>query len=81
MSSIQYRTLGQRPVVAPQAFDNAVSWLSRLPWTIAGTLVTWQRRANERHHLAALDARLLRDMGITKTEAAREAALPFWRLT
>ncbi len=81
MSCIHYRTLGERHVAAPRAFDTAVSWLSRLPWTLAETLLTWQRRANQRRHLASLEARLLRDMGITKAEAAREAALPFWRLT
>jgi uncharacterized protein YjiS (DUF1127 family) len=47
--------------------------------TLVGTLLVWQRRADERGRLASLDTRLLRDMGISEAAAAREAAIPFWR--
>ena len=43
------------------------------------TLLTWQRRADERDRLASLDPRLLSDMGISEAAAAHEAAIPFWR--
>jgi len=46
---------------------------------IVDTLLAWQERANARHHLSELDAYLLRDMGISRLEAAHEAAKPFWR--
>jgi len=36
------------------------------------------RRA-QRRQLATLDARLLRDIGITRYDAAMEAAKPVWR--
>ena len=36
-------------------------------------------RRRERRALAALDDRLLRDIGVTRYEAAREAEKPFWR--
>ena len=44
-----------------------------------GTLLLWQRRANERHALAHLDDRLLCDLGLSRSEAARESRKPFWR--
>lgn len=46
----------------------------------AMTLVRlWHERARQRAHLAALDARMLRDIGITPSEVARECEKPFWR--
>lgn len=42
-------------------------------------LLTWQERATQRHALAALDTRFLRDMGLLRADAQREAAKPFWR--
>jgi uncharacterized protein YjiS (DUF1127 family) len=44
-----------------------------------GILLLWQRRANERHALAQLDDRLLCDLGLSRSEAARESRKPFWR--
>lgn len=38
----------------------------------------WLARARQRRDLAALDAHLLKDVGVTPGEAAREAAKPFW---
>lgn len=42
-------------------------------------LLLWQERARQRHELAQLDDRMLRDIGITRAEVAREWAKPFWR--
>jgi|RhiMetdeSRZDD1v2_1073273.scaffolds.fasta_scaffold00227_25 uncharacterized protein YjiS (DUF1127 family) len=39
----------------------------------------WRERARQRHALASLDARLLRDIGITPYDAACECNKPFWR--
>ena len=80
MTNIQCETLQQRHMEAPRAFDSIVAGLSRLPRTLFATLLTWQRRAEERDRLATLDPRLLSDMGISEAAAAREAAIPFWRL-
>lgn len=52
------------------------------PATIArllDTLALWQVRARERHHLLELDERLLKDIGISPSEAMIEASKPFWR--
>jgi len=39
----------------------------------------WRRRARSRRELLALDDRMLKDIGITRIDAQREAAKPFWR--
>jgi uncharacterized protein YjiS (DUF1127 family) len=36
-------------------------------------------RAAQRRHLAELDERMLKDVGLTPAEAARESAKPWWR--
>jgi uncharacterized protein YjiS (DUF1127 family) len=36
-------------------------------------------RGRQRRALGALDDRLLRDVGLTRAEARRECAKPFWR--
>ena len=84
MTSLQFQTLQRRHMVVPRVlapvFGGIAAGLSRLPRTLVETLLTWQRRADERQRLATLDPRLLRDMGISEAAAAREAAIPFWRL-
>ena len=84
MTTIQSQTLQQRHIEAPQVFTQVfggiATGLLRLPQTFVETLLTWQRRANERGRLATLSPRLLKDMGISEAAAAREAAIPFWRL-
>ena len=42
------------------------------------TLLTWQRRASERTHLAEMDDRAYKDMGFTRADAWRECNKPFW---
>jgi uncharacterized protein YjiS (DUF1127 family) len=52
------------------------------PWfgrRIAATLGLWRERARMRRALAQVDARSLRDAGITPTQAMFEANQPFWR--
>ena len=40
---------------------------------------TWIERGRQRNALATLDDHMLRDIGITRLEAARECGKPFWR--
>ena len=47
--------------------------------SFADLLRLWRARSRERRHLAGLDERMLRDIGITRLDAARECAKPFWR--
>ena len=39
----------------------------------------WRERARQRQTLASLDERLLRDIGVTRYDAAQECNKPFWR--
>lgn len=39
----------------------------------------WLDRARSRRQLARLDDRQLRDIGVSRTDADREAAKPFWK--
>ena len=38
----------------------------------------WQEVARQRRALLALDEHLLKDIGITRADAEREASRPFW---
>ncbi len=42
-------------------------------------LLMWQRRANERHAMLHLDDKVLRDLGLSRSEVIRESRKPFWR--
>ena len=41
-------------------------------------LLRWQELAQQRRRLLSLDDRMLKDIGITRADAAREGARPFW---
>jgi uncharacterized protein YjiS (DUF1127 family) len=43
------------------------------------TLLTWQERDQQRHALAQLDARMLKDVGLRRAEVDLELRKPFWR--
>jgi uncharacterized protein YjiS (DUF1127 family) len=62
---------------------SALHWTEHAPWT-AGTgflflIGEWLHRIESRRELAALCDRNLRDIGITRVDAMREASKPFWR--
>lgn len=56
---------------------------TRAPVSALGRFVRWcllcHARAEQRRHLAELDDHMLKDVGITPAEAARECAKPWWR--
>jgi uncharacterized protein YjiS (DUF1127 family) len=62
-------------------------WLSSRVWQRIRVLQargldvlrTWQHRRQSRRALLQLDDRLLKDIGRSRDEAAREAHKPFWR--
>ena len=81
MTNVQCSTLQSPAVGASRSALDVIGRLARLPLAIMETLLVWQERGQQRRHLAALDDRLLSDMGISRADAAREAALPFWRLS
>lgn len=53
--------------------------LSQIAMKIAGLVARWSHRARSRRELAALDPHLLRDIGLTREAALKEAEKPFWR--
>ncbi len=57
----------------------APSGLGNLAVRISQTLNTWHDRARQRRHLARLDNRLLRDIGVDRATAMAEVSKPFWR--
>ncbi len=52
---------------------------TRLAETVAARLALWHARSVGRQVLAVLEPRMLRDVGLDRATAAREAAKPFWR--
>jgi uncharacterized protein YjiS (DUF1127 family) len=42
------------------------------------TLAIWYERALQRQHLAQLDDRMLKDIGLTRLDVARETSKAFW---
>jgi uncharacterized protein YjiS (DUF1127 family) len=65
--------------------DQAVAFLSSAPprptirQRIVSCLKLWRERVVVRRHLAAMDARSLRDAGISPAAAAFESGKSFWR--
>lgn len=46
---------------------------------VADAVLTWLQRDRDRRALQALDDRLLRDIGVSRTDVEHEATKPFWR--
>lgn len=46
---------------------------------LARMAVEWYRRAQSRRQLRELDGRLLRDIGLSREVALKEAGKPFWQ--
>ena len=46
--------------------------------TLLSNLQRWAERARQRRQLLSLESRMLKDIGITRADALREAAKPFW---
>lgn len=42
-------------------------------------LLSWHERARQRHQLMSLDPRMLRDIGISRSDAEREYRKKFWQ--
>ena len=42
-------------------------------------LIVWQERAEQRHALAMLDDRQLKDIGLSRADIVREISRPFWQ--
>lgn len=60
---------------APLPATASLSLLAR----IVVALLQWQDRVRSRHHLAGMDERMLRDVGLTRDAVAREVQKTFWQ--
>ncbi len=69
--------LADRPVAGFPAAPTYVRYLIRRSWL--QVIATWIARSRQRRDLADLSDHLLKDIGLTRAQAAREAAKPFWR--
>ena len=61
-------------LLSPQSFTGLMSYRR-----LRRVLDVWIERSRQRRALMWLDDSSLADIGITRPEAAREAAKPFWR--
>ena len=64
-----------RPVFVAGSGESFAGLLRRM---VANVLL-WRERALQRRHLALLDDRLLRDIGIDRKAAEEEVSRPFWK--
>ena len=46
---------------------------------IVDLILTWQERAKQRAALASLEDHMLKDIGVSRADATREANRHFWR--
>lgn len=53
--------------------------LLALPLLAAGFVVSWLELGRQRRHLARLDDRMLKDIGLSRADVEQETAKPFWR--
>ncbi len=56
----------------------SATWLSRVPRRIGRVLRLWQERRRQRRALAGLSDVILKDIGLTRLEAEREAIKRPW---
>jgi len=47
--------------------------------SIRKRVAEWRERAEQRRHLSGMNDRMLKDVGISRADAVREASKPFWQ--
>lgn len=77
IDTVTLRPVTLRPVSPAPAAQGR--FIAGLLGGLVAALALWAARHRQRRELGELDERLLRDIGVTRGEALREAAKPFWR--
>ena len=75
MTSGIHECTGNGPSIIPVATDTGTSLIVRL----IDRPLLWLERMRDRRTLAALDDRMLRDIGVSRSDVEAEARKPFWR--
>lgn len=74
--------LAHRPpaVIRGQAaWCKATGALARWSLRASDALLLWQERARERRALGTLSDHMLKDLGLSRSDAGRESAKRFWK--
>ena len=74
-----YARYQPRGPYAHQADCSPCRAIAELLAALSAQVGIWTHRARTRGELARLDLRILRDIGVTPSEAAAEISKPFWR--
>ena len=77
MTAIRFEDAGGSATKVPR--HSALHLVSRVFACLSTTLQAWRRRARDRAQLAALDDRMLADIGLSRAEAEFLVNKPFWR--
>ena len=67
------------PASEPRLYGHEfIRTVQRLAGQVFTALLDWQERARQRQHLAQLDDRMLKDIGLTRLDVVRETSKAFW---
>jgi len=66
----------RQPTALPSPLGRRLAGIHR---ALAARLRTWRARARARRELRELDGAILRDIGLSRTQANFDADKPFWR--
>ncbi|MBU2962252.1 DUF1127 domain-containing protein [Citreicella sp. C3M06] len=69
----------QAPLIAELDAQRPLPLMANIALRLAVVLAKWSERARSRKALGQLDAHLLRDVGLERRVAQREAHRMFWR--
>ena len=72
-------SLQSKPYAGPWRAVSPSRSLRQTVEHMVGLVREWRRRRRSRGDLARLDDRILRDIGLTRCDAANEIDKPFWR--
>lgn len=80
MSQIQTQRMLQLEIlIASQISAGPLPLAAQVAVRFAVLVTQWSRTYRTRKQLAHLSGHMLKDVGLTEQDAAREATLPFWR--